>query len=295
MSKEIENERIFYPALYFPGPGRVEALEQPSDIIHHILKCDKSSGLSKLAFNNLNAKKRADRTLIVDQSTLVMAVDGVSHRKQTPARASYGVHFAKESFHNMSAFLPATCPQTKEAAILRGTAAALNHILEDDDLVDLEEDEFGNGWSTTLKKIAIITDSLYMVKCLTDYVDIWVDNGYKDSQGNYVENSQEIADLNGMVSTFERLEIEVRFWLVGSSYNKDANKLAHEAVEGGEKQENGKSLDTERLVTILDDEGLDTKQLNTVLREDAGMARVDDFLTPDYLESLAKLNLSPHN
>ncbi len=257
MSKERENKRIFYPAPYFPGPGRVEGLEVPSDIIHHILKRDEKSGLSRLTFNNLNAKKRADRNLVVDQSTLVIAADGVRHRSQTSARASYGVHFAKESRHNMNAFLPASCPQTKEAAILRGTTAALIHILEDDDLVDVEEDDSGNGWSTTLNKIVIITDSLYLVKCLTDYVEIWVENGYKDSRGSFIENAQEIADLNDIISTFEKIEVEVRFWLVESGYNKEANRLANEAMEVPEKQENDISSDAERVVAILEDGSLD--------------------------------------
>ncbi|KAL2066613.1 hypothetical protein VTL71DRAFT_2684 [Oculimacula yallundae] len=72
---EGTGERIFNPASYFLGPNRIESLEQSSDIIHHILHRDKTLGLSRLVFNNLKARRKIDRTLIVDISSLVVAVD----------------------------------------------------------------------------------------------------------------------------------------------------------------------------------------------------------------------------
>lgn len=69
----------------------------------------------------------------------------------------------------------------------------------------------------TLQTLTILTDSLYLVKCLTEYVPIWERNGYRDSKGQYVENSEELADLASMVLHFERVGVRVAFWLVGSS------------------------------------------------------------------------------
>mgnify|MGYP001350689683 CR=1 FL=1 len=69
----------------------------------------------------------------------------------------------------------------------------------------------------TLHTLTILTDSLYLLKCLTEYVPIWERNGYRDSKGQYVENSEELADLASMVLHFERVGVRVAFWLVGSA------------------------------------------------------------------------------
>ncbi|KAH7413357.1 hypothetical protein BKA64DRAFT_352927 [Cadophora sp. MPI-SDFR-AT-0126] len=223
MSQSIPNERIFNPTQYFLGPNRTQALEQPSDIIHHILHQDRHTGLSRLAFNNLKAKKRADRTLKVDGSSLVIAVDGIIHPSPQPqpptqneiispiapeAKASYGIFFGSSSPHNKSSFLPASQnPQTRETAILRGCYDALDYILNN--LLPRA--------SPSILQTIILTDSPYLVKCLTEYVYVWERNGYRDSRGEFVENSAELADLASMVLHFERIGVRVRFWLVGGA------------------------------------------------------------------------------
>ncbi|KAG4410641.1 hypothetical protein IFR04_016228, partial [Cadophora malorum] len=138
MNESTPNERIFNPTQYFLGPNRAQALEQPSDIIHHILHRDRHTGLSRLAFNNLKAKKRADRTLKVDGSSLVIAVDGVLHgptqsqpkgkeNVSSVPRASYGVFFGPSSPHNKASFLPVPeKSHNREVAILRGCYDALD-------------------------------------------------------------------------------------------------------------------------------------------------------------------------
>ncbi|KAH7370801.1 hypothetical protein BKA65DRAFT_562713 [Rhexocercosporidium sp. MPI-PUGE-AT-0058] len=250
MSENTCNARIFNPTPYFLGANRIQGLEQPSDIIHHILHRDKSTGLSHLVFNNLKAKKRVDRTLIVDGSTLVIAVDGVTHppppqppsanhgapksnniasdpRAKAGTKASYGIYFGPSSLHNKSAFLPPSPssqspPQTKEAAILRGCYDALDYILT-----------HLHSPTPTLKKLIIITTSPYLVKCLTSYVHVWETNGYRDSRGEFVENSGELASLAGMVLHYERVGVEVLFWLVGEGSGDmwEARRLAGVAVE----------------------------------------------------------------
>ncbi|KAG4423412.1 hypothetical protein IFR04_003379, partial [Cadophora malorum] len=108
----------------------------------------------------------------------------------------------------------------------------------------------------TLHTLTILTDSLYLLKCLTEYVPIWERNGYRDSKGQYVENSEELADLASMVLHFERVGVRVAFWLVGSAANKDARKLASEAVEETRKVgEDGDVPSAE--VEILDMKGLE--------------------------------------
>ncbi|CZT11895.1 uncharacterized protein RCO7_07445 [Rhynchosporium graminicola] len=132
------NERIFHPERYFIGPGRIEALEQPSDIIHHILHRDRATGLSRLVINNLKVKRKIDRTLTIDTETIVVAIDGAVHTRpdrpsppfrdgndevktpisgvieilpkvdaegrifNTSTRAGYKIFFGPKSLHNQS-------------------------------------------------------------------------------------------------------------------------------------------------------------------------------------------------
>ncbi|KAH6724920.1 hypothetical protein BKA61DRAFT_567461 [Leptodontidium sp. MPI-SDFR-AT-0119] len=308
MSDKTCNERIFNPTPYFLGPNRIQALEQPSDIIHHILHRDKTTGLSHLVFNNLKAKKRVDRTLKVDNSTLVIAIDGITHppppqpasnnpnpisipspsnknnfpsnakaNVKSRTRTSYGVYFGPSSPHNKTSFLPPSSPsrkfpQTKETAILRGCYDGLDctSSLPSSPLKTMNKTpratksknqaqvpqtktpsllpDILNNLLPPLapKKIIITTDSPYLVKCLAQYVYVWESNGYRDSRGEYVENSEELADLAVMVEHFERVGVEVNFWLVGGEYVGEARRLAGEAVEGvvekveGEMEREGK-------------------------------------------------------
>ncbi|KAK0122360.1 hypothetical protein ONS95_010601 [Cadophora gregata] len=266
MSESIPNERIFNPTQYFLGPNRAQALEQPSDIIHHILHRDRHTGLSRLAFNNFKAKKRADRTFRIDGSSLVIAVDGVIHppsRPQNPnqsqpispicqnsvvsrARASYGIFFGPSSLHNRSAFVPiGKTTLSREAGILRGCYDALDYILK----------TIFPTHNPRILQTIILTDSPYLVQCLTEYVYIWERNGYRDSRGQYVENSEELANLASMVLQFERAGVRVGFWLVEGEWNTDARRLASEAVD--EVEMVGESGLRCAEVEILDAKGLE--------------------------------------
>ncbi|KAK0127839.1 hypothetical protein ONS96_007340 [Cadophora gregata f. sp. sojae] len=268
---------------------------QPSDIIHHILHRDRHTGLSRLAFNNFKAKKRADRTFRIDGSSLVIAVDGVIHppsRPQNPnqsqpispicqnsvvsrARASYGIFFGPSSLHNRSAFVPiGKTTLSREAGILRGCYDALDckptsrptpssqfltiPSRNSPFLTTVSPDILKTIFPTHNPRILqtiILTDSPYLVQCLTEYVYIWERNGYRDSRGQYVENSEELANLASMVLQFERAGVRVGFWLVEGEWNTDARRLASEAVD--EVEMVGESGLRCAEVEILDAKGLE--------------------------------------
>ncbi|CZR53752.1 uncharacterized protein PAC_03633 [Phialocephala subalpina] len=234
----LPNSRIFDPSQYFLGPPeRIKTLEQPSDIKHHILSYDVGNGVTHLAFNNLKAKKRADRTLRVDRETVVVAVDGIAREEEDgEERAGYGVYFGKDSDINLGAAVSEEHPQTKEAALLLGAVEALQSSLEH--FSPVPEFIRKRDGQVEMKKVVIVTDSPYLVKCMADWVWVWQSNGYQNSKGEWVSNHLEIAGLANVCLDIERNGIEVRFWLVEKGGVGDARRLAEKVLDDG-KERNG--------------------------------------------------------
>ncbi len=239
--------RLFNPHQYLLGP---RILEQPSDILHHILSSSASTGLTHLAINNLKAVKRSERKLIVDPKSLVVAVDGIGHGIAVPQlKSSYGVYFGRGSQHNKSAVLPDGLSKSSEVAILSAAYMALDYISEvfvshtaPPPLISAPvsaEQGLIFQPETGLRKIVILTDSDFLVKSMNEYLFIWEENGYVDRRGKEVVNANEMRDMSDILDMFERLECEVSFWLVGKGSNKESNRLAREALERDEKGEEG--------------------------------------------------------
>ena len=115
------NPRLFSPSKYFLGPPqRIESLEQPSDIIHHISSYNAQSGITHLAINNLKAKRKADRTLKIDSNSVLVAIDGVFK----DGRAAYGVWFGRNSKLNFGGLTMGNKVQSRDLALLIGTGEA---------------------------------------------------------------------------------------------------------------------------------------------------------------------------
>lgn len=193
--------------------------------------------MTHLAFNNLKEKRRADRTLKIDRESVVVAVDGlVKENNDGELRAGYGVCFGKNSDLNINDAVPGQHPQTKEIALLLGAAEALKSSCEHFSPLP-EFIEIKNG-EVVMKKVVIITDSPYLVKCMTEWVWVWQSNGYQNSKGEWVSNHVEITELASVCLEVERDSIEVRFWLVEKGGVGDAKRLA-ERVLDDVKEKNG--------------------------------------------------------
>lgn len=234
--KPIPNSRIFEPSQYFLGPPeRIKTLEQPSDIKHHILSYDVGAGVTHLALNNLKAKKRADRILRIDRESVVVTVDGlVKEEDDGEVRAGYGASFGKSSDFNIGDAVPRQHSQTKEIALLLGTAEALKSSYEHFSLVPAVIGSEEGG--ADMKKVIIVTDSPYLVKCMTDWVWVWQSKGYQNSKGEWVSNHVEIMELASVCLEVERDGIEVRFWLVEKGGVGDARRLAEKVLDDVKKR-----------------------------------------------------------
>ncbi|KUJ09123.1 uncharacterized protein LY89DRAFT_690652 [Mollisia scopiformis] len=230
------NSRIFDPNLYFLGPpDRVKTLEQPSDIIHHISSYDVGNGVTHLAVNNLKAKRRADRTVKVDRDSIVVSVDGAVK----DGRAGFGAYFGKSSELNISSLAPEKKNQTKELALLLGTAECLKIsyellILGPSSSPDSTPSESGSR--KTKKKVVIITDSVYLVKCMADWIFVWQNKGLQTTKGEMVGNHVEIKGLGEVCLEVERVGCEIRFWLVEEGGVEDARKLAEQVLADAKEE-----------------------------------------------------------
>lgn len=235
--RPIPNARIFEPSQYFLGPPeRIKSLEQPSDIKHHILSYDVGNGVTHLAFNNLKAKRKADRTLRIDRESVVVTVDGIVKEENGEVRAGYGICFGKNSDYNISAAVHGEHSQTKEIALLLGTAEALKSAFEH--FSRISESVGIDDGDVKLKKVIIVTDSPYLVKCMTEWVWVLQNNGYQNSKGEWVSNYLEIEELANVCSEIEKEGIEVRFWLVEKGGVGDARRLAESWLDDW-KERNG--------------------------------------------------------
>lgn len=143
-------------------------------------------------------------------------IDGACDNNGTPdARASIGVFFGNNDSRNISKLLPGTEQTNNRAEISAAIIALLN--------------------TKPHEKVIIITDSEYLKSAMTNWIQSWVSNGWKNSQKKPVKNKDLFLKL---------LEIEnekkesgggvVWKWVKGHSKcegNIMADKLARSALD----------------------------------------------------------------
>jgi ribonuclease HI len=82
-----------------------------------------------------------------------------------------------------------------------------------------------------LELFIVVTDSAYVVDCLSNYVYKWKVNGWKTSKGNDVANRDLIEPLDKMLDDMSKAGIDVLFWKADRSQNVEADRLANIAVK----------------------------------------------------------------
>lgn len=81
------------------------------------------------------------------------------------------------------------------------------------------------------KNILIRSDSLYSIKCLTEYIYIWEKNGYKTSKGGPVQNLDLILKCIQILKIFKNVQFEHVYSHEGEYYNEIVDKLANQGRE----------------------------------------------------------------
>ncbi|KAG6817269.1 hypothetical protein H0H87_010930 [Tephrocybe sp. NHM501043] len=79
------------------------------------------------------------------------------------------------------------------------------------------------------RKFAIVTDSEYVVKGMTEWFPTWRRNCWRTSQGKRPGNLDLFVELDKLITAIENTGIVVGFWQVPREYTAVADKLAREA------------------------------------------------------------------
>ncbi|CAG9953925.1 unnamed protein product [Clonostachys rosea f. rosea IK726] len=153
---------------------------------------------------------------------IVIAVDGACKGNgSTDARAAAGVFVGKSSKYNKSTVLTES-EATNQIAELKAGILGLSQAIEIQ----------GCGVEgEALHQVVIKSDSKYLVEGMTEWVFKWEGNGYRTCKGVAVTNSALFKELEILIGRLNKLGVEVLFWHVPRSYNKQADELANLALQ----------------------------------------------------------------
>ncbi|KZZ88771.1 Ribonuclease H-like protein [Moelleriella libera RCEF 2490] len=158
-----------------------------------------------------------------DPSSVLVYTDGAClHNGHPHARAGFAIVYRPMTEHLpgvMCARLEKLGPfgqeyrQTSNRAELRAVLGALR-------LRDWAKDGF--------KRLIVATDSRYVVQGGTDWIQRWLENGWKTHTGAEVKNRDMWELLLGEAERYARANLEIQFWQVSRDLNKLADKMAIE-------------------------------------------------------------------
>jgi ribonuclease HI len=155
----------------------------------------------------------------MDPSSKVIFIDGACRNNGTyNARASIGIFFGPGCERNYGEELPDDLPATNQVAELYAATTAIQ------DTIDHEGDR-------KLCKLLIVTDSKYVVDGISDWIWKWKRNGWKTSNGTAVTNRDGFEELDRLVKQLEAKDTDVWFWHVPRALNREADRLAKEALD----------------------------------------------------------------
>ncbi|KAI4197869.1 MAG: hypothetical protein LQ346_002883 [Caloplaca aetnensis] len=149
------------------------------------------------------------------------------------ARAGYGIRWGPNSARSaMSYRLEGPGPQTSNRAELRAAIVALGGLRHWP----------AEGFAT----VVLACDTEYVVNGVCDWTRKWRQNRWKTSKGTEVANRDLWEELIGHLEGWDRKGLQVRFWSIPRSENREANALAKEGAEKLEEVEMMGILHVER-------------------------------------------------
>ncbi|KAF9450282.1 ribonuclease H-like protein, partial [Macrolepiota fuliginosa MF-IS2] len=142
-------------------------------------------------------------------------VDGACRGNGRPwARAGMGIYFGPRSYHNFYQRLEGH--QTNQRAEINAAILALRKVQ------DLVEDE-----RLDAKTVVLASDSMYVVKAMTEWIVKWRGNGWLNVRGGRVENWSDLQELDRLIDELrDENGVYVKLWHVDREYNEGADKLA---------------------------------------------------------------------
>lgn len=87
---------------------------------------------------------------------------------------------------------------------------------------------------TDLKLVVIQTDSDYLVKCMTQSLRKWKSNKFRNAKGKPVVNQELFEEIDNRIMKLNARGTRYVFLHVPRSKNKEADRLANEALDDEE-------------------------------------------------------------
>jgi ribonuclease HI len=157
----------------------------------------------------------------LESGELLVAVDGACRSNGTPyARSSIGVYFGFGSPHNIPLPVGGPPPYTNQKAELIAAKYALLKIR--DVMYDLPQ---------VVDRVVIRTDSEYLVKGMTEWINMWRVNGYQDIWGQSVTNAEYFQQIDSLTYELIQHHLEVEWRHVPREMNQEADRLANQALD----------------------------------------------------------------
>lgn len=153
--------------------------------------------------------------------------DGACRDNGTPrARGGYGVYF--EDNHRLKGALYPGTPQTNQRAELVAVLKALKEARRRQRKGDYYWSQRGEGLDVT-----IVSDSKYAVDGCSKWLNTWVENGFRDSNGRPVKNEDIFSNIFEQLIAPEFNSVKFRHVPAhsGEQGNHIADRLANEAID----------------------------------------------------------------
>lgn len=88
------------------------------------------------------------------------------------------------------------------------------------------------GMEAPVQVLVVKSDSAYLVNSMTEYIDRWRKNGYKNVKGTAVANADLFMKIDKQINFLNDLITTVSFWHVPRMRNREADSLAKDALDG---------------------------------------------------------------
>ncbi|KAF3810078.1 hypothetical protein GCG54_00002529, partial [Colletotrichum gloeosporioides] len=209
----VESEHCRYPSSIYPD---LELRDFDSGFVH--VRCPMTQ-------ESFNLHGHAD--------SLVIAVDGACPHNGHGATASgIGVYFGPGNGNNLSARIPdelaGFAGHTNNRAEIYAAIVALKIAR---DLCDSQ------GAKAKYKSIVIKSDSAYVVESVGGgrngeqaHILKWISNGFLSVKNKPVKNLMLWSELGHELVCLRKMGVSVQFWHVPRHLNRDADKLANDAL-----------------------------------------------------------------
>lgn len=168
---------------------------------------------------------------VAHDDAIIIAVDGACRNNGRPyAEASIGIFVHRDNYWNEASKLEdddqvATNQRAELSAGLRALKIATS-IRQRNSIPRYRPP----GPYRMLRRVVIKSDSAYLVKGMTEWIYGWRNNGYINSRGSAVCNSDLFKQLEEAVDDLNDMDVQVQFWHVRRADNEVADCLANAAL-----------------------------------------------------------------